>query len=90
MTDKLAPTIIACHQVHSYQAYRNPDSDGDIPIPVADRVQLNYDARKVSRQKVLSESGAALGLFLPRGTVLVQGDVLESETGIGIEVCAAH
>ena len=84
------PTITACHQVHSCQAHNNPDGRRGAPIPVSDRVRLSYDARKISRQKVLCESGTELGLFLPRGTVLVQGDVLESEAGIGIEVCAAQ
>jgi len=50
---------------------------------------LPYDRRIISRQRVELDNGQEAGLFLPRGTVLQAGDVLESETGEHITVIAA-
>lgn len=52
-------------------------------------VTLPYDLRQKSRQRVTLDSGEEAGLFLPRGTVLRGGDLLESEDGLIIEVNAA-
>lgn len=54
-----------------------------------DTVELVYDERQKSRQKITTRSGAVLGLFLPRGTILKHGDVLLAEDGSCIRVEAA-
>ena len=42
---------------------------------------LSFEKRCVSRQRVRLENGVEAGLVLPRGTVLRDGDILESEEG---------
>lgn len=54
-----------------------------------DTVALVYDERQKSRQKITTQSGAVLGLFLPRGTILKHGDVLLADDGSCIRVIAA-
>jgi len=54
-----------------------------------DVVALIYDERQKSRQKITTKSGAVLGLFLPRGTILKHGDVLLADDGSCIRVEAA-
>jgi urease accessory protein len=56
---------------------------------VDDVVDLVYDQRQKSRQKITTRSGAVLGLFLPRGTILRHGDVLLADDGSCIRVEAA-
>lgn len=50
---------------------------------------LTLDQRVKSRLRVTLDNGMEAGLFLPRGTVLQQGDILEAETGERVEVHAA-
>jgi urease accessory protein len=50
---------------------------------------LDYEARTKSRQKVQLDNGMDAGLFLERGRVLKQGDILSSETGDTVKVLAA-
>ena len=50
---------------------------------------LPYDLRQKSRQRVTLDNGEEVGLFLPRGSVLQNGDLLEAENGMVIEVKAA-
>jgi len=54
-----------------------------------DVVALIYDERQKSRQKIITRNGVTLGLFLPRGTILKQGDVLLADDGSCIRVDAA-
>lgn len=54
-----------------------------------DIVDLVYDQRQKSRQKIATRNGAELGLFLPRGTILKHGDVLLADDGSCIRVEAA-
>lgn len=54
-----------------------------------DIVDLVYDQRQKSRQKITTRSGAELGLFLPRGTILRHGDILLADDGSCIRVEAA-
>lgn len=42
---------------------------------------LSMDERVRSRQRVTLSDGSEAGLFLPRGTVLKEGDILKAETG---------
>ena len=54
-----------------------------------DRLALTCDARRRSRQKATTERGRDIGLFLPRGTVLLPGSLLLADDGTLIEVVAA-
>ena len=57
-----------------------------------DKVQnlvLTFKQREKSRLKAVLETGEAVGLFLPRGTVLKEGDIVLSESGEGVKIIAA-
>lgn len=53
------------------------------------RLWLSFERRCLSRQRVRLEDGEEAGLFLPRGTVLRDGDILESPEGRAIRVLAS-
>ena len=55
----------------------------------APTVTLDWDTRQKSRFDATDSSGRALGVFLPRGTVVRGGDVLVAEDGSLIRVLAA-
>lgn len=55
----------------------------------AARVSLDWDVRQKSRFDATDSQGRALGVFLPRGTVVRGGDVLIGEDGSLIVVDAA-
>jgi urease accessory protein len=50
---------------------------------------LPFDSRKKSRQPVKLDSGEEVGLLLPPGTVLRDGDVIASEDGSRLQIEAA-
>ncbi len=52
-------------------------------------VELDWDVRQKSRFDATDSQGRALGVFLPRGTVVRGGDVLVAEDGSMIRVQAA-
>lgn len=54
-----------------------------------DRLVLPFERRQKSRLRTRLESGAEVGLFLERGTILREGDFLQSEDGLLIRVVAA-
>ena len=54
-----------------------------------DRLILPFERRQKSRLRTRLESGMEVGLFLERGTVLRDGDFLQSEDGLLIRVVAA-
>jgi len=54
------------------------------------RVTLPFDQRVISRQKVELDNGEAAGLFLPRGTILHEGQLIGAPGGQVIEVHAAN
>ena len=56
----------------------------------AARLTLTYELRQKSRQRVVLDSGEEVGLFLPRGIMLHDGDLLEADNGLIIEVNAAE
>jgi urease accessory protein len=58
-------------------------------IERAPTLQLDWDTRQKSRFEATDSTGRALGVFLPRGTVLRGGDVLVAEDGSLIGVLAA-
>jgi urease accessory protein len=51
---------------------------------------LAFDARKKSRQLVRLDSGEEIGILLPPGTVLRDGDVIESEDRSLFQIKAAR
>lgn len=53
------------------------------------RLVLPFDSRRKSRQLVKLERGEEVGLLLPPGTVLCDGDVIESEDGSKLKIQAA-
>lgn len=61
-------------------------ADGGAPT---DRLALTWESRRRSRQKAITERGREVGLFLPRGTVLLPGSLLRASDGTIIEVVAA-
>jgi urease accessory protein len=56
----------------------------------ASEVTLDWDVRCRSRFDTTDSSGRALGVFLPRGSVVRGGDVLVAEDGSLVRVLAAH
>lgn len=55
----------------------------------APTVELDWDTRQKSRFDATDSSGRAIGIFLPRGTVVRGGDVLVAEDGSLVRVQAA-
>lgn len=55
----------------------------------APSIELDWDARQKSRLDATDSTGRALGIFLPRGSVLRGGDVLVAEDGSLLRVIAA-
>lgn len=53
-----------------------------------DSLTLPHNLRERSRQRVLLDSGCEAGLFLPRGTILREGDVLLAGNGASVLVRA--
>ncbi len=54
-----------------------------------DRLILPFDRRQKSRLRTRLESGTEVGLFLERGTMLRDGDFLQTEEGLLVRVVAA-
>lgn len=52
-------------------------------------VELDWDVRQKSRFDATDSTGRALGIFLPRGTLVRGGDVLVAEDGSMVRVIAA-
>lgn len=52
-------------------------------------VELDWDVRQKSRFDAVDSTGRALGVFLPRGSVVRGGDMLVAEDGSLIQVRAA-
>lgn len=68
-----------------------PQGAGLAPVLVkrAATVELDWDVRQKSRFDATDSLGRALGIFLPRGTVVRGGDVLVAEDGSLVQVIAA-
>lgn len=54
-----------------------------------DRLPLTWELRRKSRLKTNTAGGEEIGIFLPRGTILFEGDLLRTTDGRIIEVEAA-
>jgi urease accessory protein len=68
-----------------------PQARGLAPVLVkrAAHVELDWDVRQKSRFDATDSLGRALGVFLPRGTLVRGGDMLVAEDGSMIAVAAA-
>ncbi len=68
-----------------------PQGQGLAPVLLqrAGTVELDWDVRQKSRFAATDSQGRALGVFLPRGTLVRGGDVLVAEDGSLIRVLAA-
>ncbi len=68
-----------------------PGARGLAPVLLkrAATVELDWDVRQKSRFDATDSTGRALGVFLPRGTVVRGGDALLAEDGSLITVTAA-
>lgn len=55
----------------------------------SDRLALTWELRRKSRLRTTTENGDEIGLFLPRGTVLFKGDLVQAADGRIIEIEAA-
>ncbi len=55
----------------------------------SDQLALSWEQRRKSRLKATTEGGREVGLFLPRGTVLFDGDLLQASDDSIIRVEAA-
>lgn len=64
----------------------NHENVTDIPTVT---LCLTMDERTKSRLKVTLSNGEEAGLFLPRGTILKEGDILQSEEGEMVVIEAA-
>lgn len=53
-------------------------------------LSLSYDQRVKCRLRATLQSGSEVALFLPRGTVLKDGDLLGSRCGVQVRVEAAE
>ncbi len=69
---------------------RQCDASSCSPEQVVDSVSLTYEQRVKGRLRALSDNGLELGLFLERGKVLRDGDLLQAEDGSVIKVSAAE
>jgi len=57
--------------------------------PVSDHLELDFNTRSKSRLRARLASGAEVGLFLPRGTILRGGDRLLANDGRVVAVVSA-
>ena len=54
-----------------------------------DRLPLSWELRRKSRLKTTTEGGESVGLFLPRGTILFEGDLVRATDGRILQIVAA-
>ncbi len=68
-----------------------PQGRGLAPVLLkcAATLKLDWDVRQKSRFAATDSTGRALGVFLPRGTLVRGGDVLVTEDGALVRVLAA-
>jgi urease accessory protein len=61
----------------------------DRGAPASKSLTLPWERRIKSRQRAVLDDGEEVGIFLPRGTVLRDGDVLVAEEGTAVVIQAA-
>jgi len=64
-------------RVHRYAGWR-PSEEEIIKLP---KLVLAFDLRQKSRLRAKLSDGTDAALFMPRGTILCDGDILEAEDG---------
>lgn len=57
---------------------------------IDDYIELPFVLRQKSRLRVTTKSGIDAGLFLDRGIILRDGDLLKSDGGLVLQIIAAH
>jgi len=57
--------------------------------PASDQLSLPFEMRSRSRYRAVLASGAAVGVLLPRGTILRGGDKVRASDGRIVEIVAA-
>lgn len=57
-------------------------------VPADARLELTWERRQKTRQRVRLDSGEEVALLLPRGTVLRSGQQVASDTGRVVEIVA--
>ena len=62
----------------------------DAPAPHDALLTLPFELRQKSRLRTMVQGGEEIGLFLPRGTVLRDGDCLAADDGRIVRVAAAE
>ena len=62
----------------------------DASIRAEASLTLPYDLRQKSRLRMRLDNGVEAGLFLPRGSILRDGDHLRAESGCVVAVHAAQ
>ena len=55
----------------------------------SERMALTWEQRRKSRLRAVTTTGTPVGLFLPRGTVLLDGSLVRASDGRIIEIAAA-
>jgi urease accessory protein len=65
------------------------DSRAESGPPAGDRLTLTFEMRSRSRYRAVLESGDAVGVVLPRGTLLRGGDRVRASDGRVVEIVAA-
>ena len=68
------------------EGFADPDTPADGAV---ERLVLAFEARTRSRLRTRLASGEEVGLFLPRGTLLRAGDLLQAADGRRVRVEAA-
>lgn len=71
---------VRAHQVHRAGQWTGPASD---------RLILDYEGRFLRRKRVIAASGRAVMVDLPETVSLDQGDALEGQGGVLVEIEAA-
>ncbi|MDX2244373.1 MAG: urease accessory protein UreE [Leptolyngbyaceae cyanobacterium bins.302] len=61
---------------------------GDAEVPIAQTLLLTAEERTRSRHRFATADGQAIFLQLPRGTMLQDGDILQSDDGVKVRVVA--
>ena len=60
------------------------------PVPHWDEeLEMTFEQRSKARLRTMVRSGEEIGIFLPRGGVLRDGDFLRADDGRVVRVCAA-
>lgn len=62
----------------------------NVASKIDDYIELPFVLRQKSRLRVTTKAGIDAGLFLDRGIILRDGDLLKSDGGLVLQIIAAH